>query len=49
MTNPIAPRYKLPYVPPVDPEPPRIYLRNTLDITDISTKNKPKSFKAPKK
>lgn len=40
VTNPLAPRYQLPYVPPVDPEPPRQFLRNTLDISDIQTKHK---------
>lgn len=40
VTNPLAPRYKLPYVPPVDPEPPRQFLRNTLDISDIPTKQR---------
>lgn len=40
VTNPIAPRYKLPYVPPLDPEPPREFLRNTLDISDIPTKHR---------
>jgi hypothetical protein len=41
------PRYKLPYVAPVDPEPPRPLLRNTLDISDIPTKHKPIPLKHP--
>jgi len=42
VTNPIMPRYKLPFVPPVDIEPPRNFLRNTLDISDIHTKQNKK-------
>jgi len=38
-------------VPPVDPEPPRQFLRNTLDISDIHTKHKkivtPSQVQAP--
>lgn len=42
--NPLMPKYKLPYVPPVDPEPPRKYLRNTLDISDIVKKHEKKIY-----
>ena len=35
VTNPLVPTYRLPYVAPVVPEPPREFLRNTLDISDI--------------
>jgi hypothetical protein len=38
VTNPIMPRYQLPYVAPVEPEPARKFMRNSLDISDIQTK-----------
>ena len=37
-TNPLQPRYKLPEVTPVDVAPPRNFMRNTLDISDIVKK-----------
>lgn len=49
VTNPIVPRYKLPFVPPVDPEPPRPFLRNTLDISDIPTKTRHNNVKPREK
>ncbi len=38
ITNPIVPRYQLPYVPPVTPEPPRPFIRDSMNISDIQTK-----------
>ena len=38
VTNPIVPRYQLPYVAPVDPAPSREFIRNTMDISDLKTK-----------
>jgi hypothetical protein len=38
------PKYKLAYVPPVDPEPQKKYLRNTLDISDIVKKQENKVY-----
>lgn len=32
------PKYQLPYVASVDPEPVRKFMRNSLDISDIKTK-----------
>jgi hypothetical protein len=39
VTNPIVPKYKLPYVPSIDPEPPRKFIKDPLDISDIKTKS----------
>lgn len=48
VTNPIVPKYKLPYVPPIDPEPPRKFIKDPLNISDIQTKNssfRPSSYR----
>ena len=40
VTNPVVPRYQLPYVSPVTPEPPRPFIRDSMDIADIQTKGR---------
>ncbi len=45
--NPLEPVYQLPSYPEIVPEPPRPFLRDTLDISDIPIRNVNRLKKAP--